>query len=100
MVRGEVADVDAAVIEIEAEAFGSPSRRARDGCGFGRVGEAVQLGELQGAVNVFDVAEDAAGADGGELLIITDQPDTRPTVDERTGRRCRGTGCRPSRLRR
>ena len=35
------------------------------------MGEAVQLGELQGAVNIFDVAEDAAGADGGELLVIT-----------------------------
>ena len=48
---------------------------------FGRVGEAVQLGELQGAVNVLDVAEDAAGSDRSELLIITDQPDTRAAVD-------------------
>ena len=48
---------------------------------FGRVGEAVQLGELQGAVDVLDVAEDAAGADRGELLIITDQSDTRTTAD-------------------
>ena len=32
-------------------------------------------------MNVLDVAEDAAGADRGELLIITDQPDTRPAVD-------------------
>src|SRR5215204_7190263 len=31
---------------------------------------------MQGAVGVFDVAEDAAGADGGELLIITYQSDT------------------------
>ena len=60
---------------------GSPSRRASDACRFGGVGEAVQLGELQGAVGVFDVAEDAAGADRGELLIITDQPDTRTTID-------------------
>ena len=41
----------------------------------------MQLGEVQGAVGVLDVAEDAAGADRGELLIITDQPDTRPAVD-------------------
>ena len=32
-------------------------------------------------MNVFDVAEDAARADRGELLIITNQPDTRPVVD-------------------
>ena len=46
-------------------------------CGrFNRVGEAVQLGQVEGAVGLFDVAEDAAGADRRELLIITDQPDT------------------------
>ena len=47
----------------------------------------MQLGELQGAVGVFDVAEDAAGADRGELLIITDQPDTAHRDRWRTGRR-------------
>jgi hypothetical protein len=31
-------------------------------CDFGGVGEAVQLGEAEGAVGVGDVAEDAAGA--------------------------------------
>ncbi len=31
---------------------------------------------MQRAVGLFDVAEDTAGADRGELLIITDQPDT------------------------
>jgi hypothetical protein len=30
---------------------------------------------------VFDVAEDAAGADRGELLIITDQPDAGTAID-------------------
>ena len=67
---------------------------------FGGVGEAVQLGELEGAVGVCDVAEDAAGADRGELLIITNQPDTRTSIRWRTARRRRGTGCRPCRLRR
>ena len=38
-------------------------------------------------MGVFDVAEDAAGADRGELLIITDQPDTRTAIRWRTGRR-------------
>ena len=41
------------------------------------VGEAMQLGQAEGAVALLDVAEDAAGADRSELLIITDQPDTR-----------------------
>jgi hypothetical protein len=41
----------------------------------------VEFGEVEGAVAVFDVAEDAAGADGGELLIIADQPDAGPAVD-------------------
>jgi hypothetical protein len=64
-------------------AVGSPSRSASDAAAsagwvkrcscFGGVGEAVQLGEMQRAVGVFDVAEYAAGADRGELLIITDQ---------------------------
>ena len=38
----------------------------------------MQLGEMEGAVGLFDVAQDAAGTDRGELLIITDQPDTAP----------------------
>ena len=46
-----------------------------------RVGEAMQLGELEGAVGVRDVAKHAAGADRCELLIITDQPDTPATND-------------------
>ena len=33
----------------------------------------MQLGELEGAVGVRDVAKHAAGADRGELLIISDQ---------------------------
>ena len=78
---GEVADVDAAVIEVEVErrrvALAERERR----CGFGRVGEAVQLGQLHGAVLGFDVAEDTAGADRGKLLIITDQPDTPTATD-------------------
>ena len=58
----------------------------------------MQLGEMQGAVDVADVAEDAAGAERGELLIITDQPDTRTPIRWRTARPRRGRGCRPCRL--
>jgi hypothetical protein len=32
-------------------------------------------------VALLDVAEDTSGADRGELLIITDQPDTRTAMD-------------------
>src|SRR5215204_7292998 len=73
--------MNTAMIEIEAESAGVAFPQDERGLCFGRVGEAVQLGELQGAVNVLDVAEDAAGSDRGELLIITNQPDTRPAVD-------------------
>ena len=36
---------------------------------------------MQGAVALLDVTEDATGADRGELLIITNQPDTRTSID-------------------
>ena len=78
---GEVADMNTAVIKVEVECFGFAFAEGECGCCFGGVGEAVQLGQVQGAVGVGDVAEDAAGADRGELLIITDQPDTRPAAE-------------------
>ena len=56
------------------------------------VGEAVQLGEMQRAVGVLDVAKDAAGADRGELLIITDQPDTGTSFDGELHHRVEGEG--------
>ena len=58
----------------------------------------MQFGELQDAVGVFDVAEDAAGADGGELLIITDQPDTRAAVDGEPDSGVEGQGVGHARL--
>ena len=78
---GEITDMNPAMIEIEAECAGIAFPQAERGLCFGRVGEAVQLSKVQGAVNVLDVAEDAAGSDGGELLIITNQSDTRAAVD-------------------
>jgi hypothetical protein len=61
--RGEVADVDATLVEVEAERFGSAVAEG-EGCeAFGGVGEPVQLGEPGCSVGVGDVAEDAAGAD-------------------------------------
>jgi hypothetical protein len=46
-----------------------------------RVGEAVQFGQAEGAVGVGDVAQYAAGADRGELLIISDQSDVRASIE-------------------
>ena len=59
-----VADVDPSVVEVEVQCGGVAVAEGEGGGGFGGVGEAVQLGELEGAVGVSDVAEDAAGADG------------------------------------
>ncbi len=69
------------VIKVEVECCWFAFPEGERCCGFGGVGEAMQLGESEGAVGVFDVAKDAAGADRGELLIITDQPDAPTTTD-------------------
>jgi hypothetical protein len=41
---------------------------------------------------LLDVAEDTAGADRGELLIITDEPDTRTASDGELHGRVEGQG--------
>jgi hypothetical protein len=77
----DVADMNTAMINIKVERVRftfSQSERCRR---FTRIGEAMKLGQVEGAVAVLDVAEDAAGADRGELLIITNQSDTRTTID-------------------
>ena len=78
---GDVADMNPPVIKVEVECLWFAFAECECGCGFGGVGEAVQLGQLEGAVGVGDVAQDAAGADRGELLIITDLSDTRTATD-------------------
>jgi hypothetical protein len=52
----------------------------------------VQLGQAEGAVDLCDVAEDAAGADHSELSIITDQPDTGTALDGELHGRVEGEG--------
>ena len=79
---GEVADMDAALIKVEVERLGLPSRRASEAAASAGSVKRCSSVEAEGAVDVFDVAQDAAGADRGELLIITDQPDTRTTIDD------------------
>jgi hypothetical protein len=78
---GEITDMNPAMIEIEARCAGVAVPQRERGLCFGRVGEAVQLGQMQRAVGLRDVAEDTAGADRSKLLIITNQPDTRTTTD-------------------
>ena len=88
--RYGVPDVDASLVEVEAERFG-PAVAEGEGCSaFGGVGEPVQFGEPDGSVGVGDVAEHAAGADRGELLIVTDQPDTAAASDDELRRRRQG----------
>ena len=60
--------------------------------GFGGVGEAMQLGQVEGAVAMLNVAEDAAGADRGELLIIADQADPGTATDGELDRGVEGQG--------
>ena len=89
---GGVADVDALPVEVEADCFGLAVAEGEGGGGFGRVGEAVQLGEPEGAIAGLDVAEHPAGADGGELLIITDKPDAAAAADDELDGGVQGEG--------
>ena len=97
---GRVADVDTSPVQVEAERFGSAVADGDAGGGLCRVAEAVQLGEPEGAMARLDVAEHPAGADRGELLIITDQPDAAAAADDELDGGVQGQACRPSRLRR
>src|SRR5829696_1149450 len=63
---GHIPDMNTTVIKIEVERS-QVAVPDGEGCScFGGVGKAVQLGQVEGAIAVFDVAEDAAGADRGE----------------------------------
>ncbi len=72
---GQVADVDALPVEVEAERFGLSVAQGQAGAAFGGVGEADEFVQPGGAVAGGDVAQDAAGADRGELLVVADEPD-------------------------
>jgi hypothetical protein len=88
----KITDMHTPMIKIERQRLGVTFAEGEGGCGFGRVGEAVELGEVKCAMAVCDVAEDAAGADRGELLIITDKPDTRTTIKSELHRCVEGEG--------
>jgi hypothetical protein len=89
---GGVADVDALPVKVEAERFGLAVTQGEGGSGFGGVGEPVQLGEPDRAITGLDVAEHPAGTDRGELLIITDQPDTATAADDELDGGVQGEG--------
>ena len=67
--------MDPAGVEVEPDRLGQPVAQGEGGGALGGVGEAHQLAQVQGAVGGGDVAQDPAGADGGELLVVTDQAD-------------------------
>src|SRR5215212_96996 len=74
--------MDPLVVQVEAERFGFAVPQRQGGGGFGGVGEPQQLGESDGAGGGLDVAKGAAGADRGELLVVSNQPYTAPAVDD------------------
>ena len=53
---GVVADMNTPVVEVEVECLWFAFSEGEGCCRFGGVGEAMQLGELEGAMGVFDVA--------------------------------------------
>jgi hypothetical protein len=56
----QVADMDTTVIKIELKPRRVAVTEDERCCRFGGIGEAMQLGQADGAVRVFDVAEDTA----------------------------------------
>ena len=64
---GKVADVDPVVVEVEPERLGTSLAEGQGGGAFDGVGEADQLVQVECAVGGGDVAQDAAGADRGEV---------------------------------
>ena len=65
----------------------SQRRGALDG-----VGEPHQLVQVQGAVGGGDVAQDAAGADRGQLLVVPDEPDLPAAGGDEVDGRVQGEG--------
>jgi hypothetical protein len=65
---GGVADVDALPVEIEADCFGSAVPEGEVAAASAGSAEAVEFGQPDCAVAGFDVSQDPAGPDRGELL--------------------------------
>ena len=89
---GLVPDVDAPAVQVEAERLGHSLAQRQGGGAFGGVGEPHELGQVQGAVGGADVAQDTAGADCGELLVVADQPDGPAPVGDEADQPVQGDG--------
>ena len=84
---GQVADVDPVVVDVEPEAGGVAGADGQAGGGFGLVAEPDQLGEGDGAGGGLDVAQDAAGGDGGQLPVVADEADAGAPLEREPGHR-------------
>jgi hypothetical protein len=71
-----VTDMNPVVVEVEVQRRRIPVAEGEGRGRLGEIGEAVQLGQLECAMGVFEVPQDAAGADSAELLVVPDQPNT------------------------
>lgn len=80
--------MDAVVIDVEADAGGVAGADGQAGGGFGLPGlgvsEAHDGAQSDGLVAIGEVTQDAAGGDGSQLLVITDEAHTGPA--------CQGVG--------
>ena len=76
------ADMDTVVVDVEADSGGVTGADGQAGGGFGfpgfGVGEAHDGAQGDGVVALGQVAQDAAGGDGGQLLVIADQAHAGP----------------------
>jgi hypothetical protein len=80
--RRPVMVVDTLPIEVEAERFRSAITKDEGGNGLCLIIKPVQLGKPVRAVDGLDIAQNTAGADRRELLIITDQPDAASSLHD------------------
>jgi hypothetical protein len=86
-----VADMNTAVIKVEVECLWFAFSEGERCCRFG--GSVKRCSSVRRRRRgLLDVAEDTAGADRGELLIITDQSDTRTAIDGELHGRVEGQG--------
>ena len=76
----DVSAVHAVVVEVEPEGGSVTGTQVEGGGCLDRVGEPDDLLEAYGAVRAGDVAQDSAGADRGELLVVSDEPDPGASV--------------------
>jgi hypothetical protein len=84
--------VDPSTVEVEPQRLGSASRSAREAAP--SAGSANRISsEVQRAVGGGDVAQDTAGADRGELLVVADEADLT-----RRGRRTKSTAASRDRV--